>query len=120
MTSSTLIELSRTLAGAIDPGQFARATGFAPYDYQLKVLRSTAQQMVLNWSRQAGKSTATSYLPVHQAIYRPNSLVLILGPGERQAELLLKKVYDVIFRIGKHAVQLEKENVLYLRLVFVS
>lgn len=108
--------LFRDFGMASDPVAFAQATGFAPYDYQMEVLRSPAEQIALNWCRQAGKSTATSYLPVHQATYHPKSLTLVLGPGERQAILLLDKIYEVIDRMGKLALRLEKENTQYLKM----
>lgn len=101
---------------AEDPDALARRSGLQPYPYQTTVLRSQARQRILNWSRQAGKSSVTAYLPVHTALYQPGSLTLILGPGERQAELLLKKVYQVVRRLGPDVVATEKENVLFLKL----
>lgn len=108
--------LFRDFEMATDPVSFARAVGFEPYDYQMDVLRSPAEQIALNWCRQAGKSTATSYIPVHQAIYQPKSLTLVLGPGERQAVLLLDKIYEVIGRMGRFSLRLEKENTQYLKM----
>jgi hypothetical protein len=108
--------LWRDLEAAADPVALARRAGFEPHDYQVAVLRSTARQLILNWSRQAGKSSITAFLPVHTAMYKPGSLTLILGPGERQAALLLKKVYDVIDALGRDVAMTETENVLNLRL----
>lgn len=101
---------------ALDPVEFVRRAGFEPHDYQIAVLRSRSKRIILNWSRQAGKSTVTSWLPLHRAIYYPGSTVLILGPGERQAKLLLDKVYDALDTIGRDAIPVEEDNILELRL----
>lgn len=101
---------------ATDPVALARAVGPEPHPYQAAVLRSAARQLVLNWSRQAGKSTATAILPLHTALYRPGSLTLVLAPGIRQAGLLLDKVYAAIHALGWRPRQDEKDNTLYLRL----
>lgn len=108
--------LVRDLEAATDPVVLARRAGFAPHGYQASVLRSRSRRIVLNWSRQAGKSSVTAYLPIHTAIYRPKSTTLVLGPGERQAKLLLDKVYEALDAIGREAVVIEAENVLELRL----
>lgn len=102
------------LLSADDPVALARRGGFAPYGYQVEALRSPSKQIILNWSRQAGKSTVTSFLPVHLAQYKAKSLTLLLGPGERQAELLLDKVYEALDVIGRDAIKTEVENVLEL------
>lgn len=101
---------------ASDPVAFVRTAGFEPYDYQIDVLRSRSKRIILNWSRQAGKSTVTSYLPIHRAHYVPGSTILILGPGERQAKMLLDKVYEALDAIGRDAIPLEVDNVLELQL----
>lgn len=109
-------DMVEDLTEAVDLSAFVRRHGLEPYDYQLDVLRSNARQIVLNWCRQAGKSTITSYLPAHQAIYYPGSLTILVGPGERQAKILLDKVGEVFEARARNAALLEVDNVLYLRL----
>jgi hypothetical protein len=99
-----------------DPVQLARAVGPEPHDYQKALLRSRSKQVVLNWSRQAGKSSATSILPLHTALYTPKSLTLILSPSDRQSGLLLDKVYDHLYALGWQPKQDEKESSRYIRL----
>lgn len=111
-----LSPLLTDLRRALDPVALARAVGPEPHDYQAKLLRSRSRQIVLNWSRQAGKSSATAILPLHMALYHPGSLTLVLGPGERQAGLLLDKVYGYLRTIGWKPTKDEKDNTLYLRL----
>jgi hypothetical protein len=79
------------------------------------VLRSTAPQLALNCSRQAGKSTVSSTLATHTALYRPGSLTLLLSPSERQSKELFKKVMHV-YRAAGRPVPPESETTLWLEL----
>lgn len=108
--------LAADLIRADDPVALARAVGPEPYDYQIALLRSTARQILLNWSRQAGKSTATALLPLHMAMYQAKSLTLIASPSGRQSVLLLDKVYESLAAFGWTADRDEKDNTQYLRL----
>jgi len=49
------------------------------------VLRSADPRMLLNCSRQSGKTTTTALLGLYTAMYEPDSLVLILSPSLRQS-----------------------------------
>jgi hypothetical protein len=66
-----------------------------PDAWQSDVLLSDARQMILLCSRQAGKSTVSSILALHEAIYCPNSLILLLSPSLRQSQELFRKLKDV-------------------------
>ena len=104
------------LRRALDPVLLAQAVGIDPHPYQAAVLRSPSRQLILNWARQAGKSTATAVLPLHVAIYQPKSLSLILAPGDRQAGLLLDKVHAFLLALGWQPTPTEKDNTRLLRL----
>ena len=70
-----------------DPVEFARASGLDELDgWQEDLLRSEAPRILLNVSRQAGKSTMSGVLAVHKALTTLGALVLILAPSERQAK----------------------------------
>lgn len=84
--------LAGDLAAALDPVIFARRAGIEPDPWQCVVLRSPARQMLLNCSRQSGKSTITACLAVHQALYTPGSLILVFSPGLRQSIELFRKI----------------------------
>lgn len=73
----------------------ANRAGITPDDWQADLLRSDAKQMILLCSRQAGKSTVSSILAIHEAIYQPNSLILLLSPSLRQSQELFRKLKDV-------------------------
>jgi hypothetical protein len=83
------------LAAALDPVVFAQRAGITPETWQAAVLRSPARHRILCCSRQAGKSTVSAVAAVHQALYHPNSLILLLAPVGRQAKELLGKVRDI-------------------------
>jgi hypothetical protein len=67
---------------------------FQPDPWQVKVMRSPSKQILLNCSRQAGKSTCTAIIGLHRALYRPRSLVLLVSPSLRQSRELFGKVQD--------------------------
>jgi hypothetical protein len=80
---------------ALDPARlFRRANGFAPDPWQVRVLRSQARQILLNCSRQAGKSTVTACLGLHAALYQAPALVLVVTPTQRQSQEVFKRVVD--------------------------
>jgi hypothetical protein len=72
----------------------AERAGIVPDSWQCDLLRSDAKQLILNCSRQSGKSTITSILALHQAIYKPDSLILLLSPSLRQSQELFRKLQD--------------------------
>jgi hypothetical protein len=76
----------------LDPAMFASSVGLEPDAWQKQVLRSSAERLLLLCSRQTGKSTTTAVLALHTALYRPNSLVLLLSPSLRQSSELFRKV----------------------------
>lgn len=86
-------------AEAGDPAELAARSGTTPDEWQSRVLRSRAPQILLNCSRQAGKSTVTSFLALHKANYSPRSLTLLLAPSLRQSQELFRKVKDAHSRL---------------------
>jgi len=84
------IELERSDAVLMS----ARA-GVCPDAWQADLLRSNARQMILLCSRQSGKSTVCAVLGLHQAVYTPDSLVLLLSPSLRQSTELFKKLRNI-------------------------
>jgi hypothetical protein len=95
--------------------EFADALGLAPDDWQLKLLRSDAPRVILNCSRQSGKSTMAGILALHRALTSAGSLVLILAPAERQAKELFSKVAEAYGALG-HAIPAESYRKLGMEL----
>ncbi len=109
------MSLARDLAVALDPVRRAERAGLTPDPWQAAVLRSAAPRLLLNCSRQSGKSTITAVLAVHAALYEPGSLVLLLSPSLRQSGELFKKCFD-IYRAAGRPVAPEAETRLTLEL----
>jgi len=72
----------------------ANRAGITPDAWQADLLQSDAKQMILLCSRQSGKSTVSSILALHQAIYTANSLILLLSPSLRQSQELFRKLQN--------------------------
>lgn len=93
---------------------FAHACGMQPDPWQAELLESDARQILLNCSRQAGKSTAVSLLALHTALYVPRSLTLLLAPSERQSKELFGKVREHASNLGVAASDLTQDTALEL------
>lgn len=107
--------LAADLANALDPARFAAAAGLDPDPWQAEVLRSTAPRLLLNCSRQSGKSTVTGALAAWTALYEPGALVLLLSPSLRQSGELFKKVLSAYGAAGR-PVAPDAESALRLEL----
>jgi hypothetical protein len=103
------------LAMALDPVIFARAAGFEPDPWQADVLRSRAPRILLNCSRQSGKSTVVGVLAAWTAIYCRGSLTLLVSPTERQSKELFRKTLAVYRALGR-PVHPASESALQLEL----
>lgn len=103
------------LAMRLDPVSMAQTAGIEPDPWQSKFLRSRSSRILLNCSRQVGKSTTTGVLSVHTALYERNSLILLLSPSLRQSQELFRKCLDV-YRALDRPVPAEAENALSLEL----
>jgi hypothetical protein len=104
------------LAMAFDGVAFSReALGFKPDRWQAKVLRWSGKRLLMNCCRQSGKSTTAAVLALHEAIYRPGSLVLLISPSLRQSSELFRKVTDLLARL-EFKPRLTEDNRLSLAL----
>jgi hypothetical protein len=92
-----------------------RSLNFAPDPWQAKVLSWTGKRLLLNCCRQSGKSTTTAILALHQAVYFPRSLILLLSPTLRQSAELFKKVTDFLSLLPVKP-ELTEDNKLSLQL----
>jgi hypothetical protein len=106
---------STDLAMALDSVVMARAAGIEPDAWQADFLRSQSQRILLNCSRQVGKSTNTAILADHTAFYEPGALILLLSPSLRQSQELFRKCLEV-YRALDRPVPPEAENALSLEL----
>jgi hypothetical protein len=80
---------------------FTEKLGIVPDAWQEDFLRSSADRVLLNCSRQSGKSTMSAVIALHRALYHPGSLVLCLAPALRQSQELFGKVADFYRDLGR-------------------
>ena len=86
---------------ALDSVAFAEKLGIVPDGWQEDFLRSSADRVLLNCSRQSGKSTMSAMIALHRALYHPGSLVLCLAPALRQSQELFGKVAGFYRDLGR-------------------
>jgi hypothetical protein len=86
---------------ALDRVAFAEKLGIVPDGWQEDFLRSSADRVLLNCSRQSGKSTMSAMIALHRALYHPGSLVLCLAPALRQSQELFGKVAGFYRDLGR-------------------
>jgi len=93
-------ELLQRLVNRKSAAGFAESFGFKPDLWQKDVLDTGARNIIVNCSRQVGKSTVVSIKAAHAAKYNDNALILITSPSERQSQELLIKVKRVLADTG--------------------
>jgi hypothetical protein len=104
------------LALALNPVAMAAAAGYGDLDdWQRDVLQAKPRRLLLNCSRQSGKSPVASLLCVHQAIYEPGSLAVVAAVGQFQATEMVRTCRDLYAALGR-PVPAESENKLSLSL----
>ena len=81
--------------------EFARKRlQFEPDDRQAEVLRSAAKRGILNCTRQWGKSTVAAAMAVYRLLTLAGCLVLVASPSERQSAELVRKVAEMLAKLG--------------------
>lgn len=109
-TMATSATLAGDLACALDPVAFAERIGIEPDAWQADGLRSLSPRMLLNCSRQSGKSTTTAIVALHTSIYQPDALVLLLSPSLRQSAKLFRTVATMCPRISPAFLEKERRT----------
>jgi hypothetical protein len=115
--TAQVAQIRNDLRCAIDRVAFAKELGIHPDGWQEQLLRSSSDRILLNCSRQSGKSTMAALQALHRALYHPASLVLCLAPALRQSQELFAKItgfYRDLGRpvspMGERRLSLELEN----------
>jgi hypothetical protein len=70
--------------------ELARSAGIEPDAWQQEALQSASRKLLFCCSRQSGKSTTAGLLAVHEAVFTPGALVLMLAPSLRQSGELFR------------------------------
>ena len=94
---------------------FSLCIGIDPDPWQAQLLRSTSKRILVNCSRQSGKSTTVSTLALHTVLYQPGTTTVVLAPAQRQSTELMRKVLSGYRFLGK-PVPSDAENRLSLEL----
>src|SRR5438094_26146 len=102
--------LRLALALALDPVLLFDLRGWQADPWQRDLLHSCANRILLNCSRQAGKSTAVAALALHTALFTPDSLVLLLARAQRQSGELFRKILEFL-----HVVQPALEPLVHVK-----
>lgn len=91
-----------------NPSLWAEETlGFKADPWQAEVLRSDTKRLLLNCSRQSGKSTTTAALALHTALFQPGSLILVVSPSLRQSLELFRKLTDNLDKLDPEPALIE-------------
>jgi Terminase large subunit, T4likevirus-type, N-terminal len=96
-----MVSVSQDIRMAVDRVAFAEELGVIPDPWQRDFLRSSSDRVLLNCSRQSGKSTMSAVIALHRALYHPGSLVLCLAPTLRQSQELFAKVANFYRDLGR-------------------
>ena len=88
------ISLGRDFARALDPILLARDCGIDPDTIQSNLLTTTARRVLLNCSRQWGKSTIAALVALHEALYAAPAMIIVISPSQPQSTELFKKIHD--------------------------
>jgi Terminase large subunit, T4likevirus-type, N-terminal len=86
---------------ALDRVAFAEKLGIVPDGWQEDFLRSSADRVLLNCSRQSGRSIMSAVIALHRALYHPGSLALCLAPAQRQSQELFGKIAGFYGDLGR-------------------
>lgn len=74
---------------------FAQLLGLTLDPWQERLVSSDSKRDILNCSRQAGKSTVSAVLALHEAVYVPGSVTVLISPSQRQSSELFRKVIEL-------------------------
>jgi hypothetical protein len=91
----------RHLSLGLSAVNLMKRAGLTPDPWQEQVLRSHSNRIAIVAARQSGKSTTTGCLAVFQAIFTPDSLVLLIAPTLRQSSELFAKVLSIYSAVGR-------------------
>lgn len=93
------------------PEAIMQAAGMEPDPWQRDLLRSEWKRALLLCCRQAGKSTVTGALALHQAITEAGSETIIVSPSAQQSGELLRRTIE-LYREADPPVHAEAESMM--------
>lgn len=110
------MSLRTVILQALDPVQLWRDIYHSePDPWQAEVLRSEHPRIILNATRQGGKSTTVACKALHIGLFTPKSLILLVSRSLRQSSELGRKLFDSYRELGR-PVSADSESKLVLEL----
>jgi Terminase large subunit, T4likevirus-type, N-terminal len=110
------MKLRTAIRQALDPVELWKTIYHTEPDaWQAAVLRSDHHKVILNASRQAGKSSTVAIKALHIGLFEPGSLTLLVSRSLRQSVELGRKVFDAYRCTGRTSPP-ESESKLALEL----
>jgi hypothetical protein len=114
MLAEQRITLGRDFARALDPVLLARDCGIDPDPVQADLLTTSDRKVLLNCTRQWGKSTTSALIALHEALYAAPAMIVLISPSQPQSTELFKKVIRLARLDGVPAA--EQESLIRLQL----
>jgi hypothetical protein len=87
------VNLGRDLARAFDPVLLARDCGLDPDPLQAELLTTLSRRVIVNATRQWGKSSVTALIALHECLYAAPARVVLVSPSQQQSGELFKKLH---------------------------
>ena len=84
----------------LDPIRFAHKLGFNPDPRQTELLCCNSTSVILNCSRQWGKSTICSLKALHVLMAEKDALAVVVSPSDRQSREFVRKTATFVRKLG--------------------
>lgn len=91
--------VARGSGGYLSPVAMAQACGIDPDAEQSDLLQAEDGQVILNCTRQWGKSTISALKGLHKLCFKDESLTLILAPSTRQSTETYRKLRGFYYEL---------------------
>jgi hypothetical protein len=113
-----MVSMAQDLRLALDLDHFAQSAGLEGSldQWQRDVLDAPQSKVLMNCSRQSGKSTTAALLALRVALYEPGSLTLLVSPSQRQSGELFRRVMAFYHALPEGKAPLHAESALRLEL----
>jgi Terminase large subunit, T4likevirus-type, N-terminal len=102
MKESAIRHAAPKVRRELEVAEWARnQLGFEPDAMQTRVLNSRSKRMLLNCTRQWGKSTVTAAKAVYEALTHTGSLTIEVSPTARQTGEFVRKAEGFVRKLGR-------------------
>ena len=79
---------------------FWECTQNPPYTFQSQILNDEQKYLVVRSGRQLGKTEVISVKALYEAIYQPNSQILVVSATQRQSDILYSRIRSFAKKVG--------------------